>query len=313
MWRLLVRAGSGVTIGAIGVLTAALIIGRLLPTVEIAFDSARNGNIDLLLLDAGRGIAARLTRDDTLDSGAAWSPDGQHIAYVATDPQRREQALMVMNWDGTDPRRLTTLRLNGMNNAAAAWSPDGSQIAFTTTDDSGSQGIYLINVDGTSLQRITERRGNVFSPTWSPDGRLAFAWSPVANTEIYVFDPRLVTLLDSHTTTPKPQRVTDSYYTDTAPSWSPTGEWIAFISDRTGSSDIYLMRPDGADLHPITHGADREANPAWSPDGAALAFVSNREGAQTVYTMNTDGSNLRRLLPGTFEDARPAWRPNNSS
>ncbi|KXK20331.1 MAG: WD40 domain-containing protein [Chloroflexi bacterium OLB15] len=292
-------------------LAGALVVGAAAQSDQIAFDSARSGNTDIFLLDTQRGILARLTRENTLDFSPAWSPDGQQIAYISQSPQRLESSLIVMNWNGTQRRSLASVQLNGIVNSALAWSPDGSQIAYTTSDDSGSQGVYMIDVEGSTPLRVTESRGNVFSPTWSPDGQLAFAWSPVANTEIYVFSPQLVETMDSHTPVPSPQRITNSYYTDTAPAWSPDGEWIAFVSDRAGTSDVYLMRPDGNDLHALTATNDRDANPTWSPDGRRLAFVSNRDGARTIYMMWSDGSDVRRLLDAVSEDNRPAWRPGS--
>ncbi len=290
-------------------LAGAVAVGAAAPTDQIAFDSPRGGNTDIFLLDAGRSMLARLTRDDTLDFSPAWSPSGQQLAYISLSPQRLESRLIVMNWDGSQRRAIASVHLNGIVNSALAWSPDGSQIAYTTSDGSGTQGVYLVDLEGSAPYRVTESRGNVFSPTWSPGGRLAFAWSPVANTEIYVFSPQLIETRDSHTPDPSPQRITSSYYTDTAPAWSPDGEWIAFVSDRAGSSDVYLMRPDGNALHALTDTSDLDTNPAWSPDSSRLAFVSNRDGARTLYIMNADGSSVQRLLDAVSEDSRPAWRP----
>lgn len=311
MKRLLLPLVTLCAVACVLALASAMAVGAFAQSDQIAFDSVRSGNTDLFLLDTGRGMIARLTRDNTLDFSPAWSPDGLQIAYISQSPQRQESNLIVMNWNGSQRRILATVQLNGIVNSALAWSPDGNQIAYTTSDDSGSQGVYMVDLEGTSPFRVTEPRGNVFSPTWSPGGQLAFAWSPVANTEIYVFSPQLVETLDSHTPIPSPTRITDSYYTDTAPAWSPDGEWIAFISDRAGTSDVYIMRPNGDELLALTDTSDLDTNPTWSPDSNRLAFVSNRDGARTIYMMQADGSNVQRLLDAVSEDSRPAWRPDS--
>ena len=71
-----------------------------------------------------------------------------------------------MNKDDTSPRQLTTGGTDGLPD----WSPDGQKIAFSRNVD-GNVDIYIINVDGTGLQRLTTAPGNDSVPAWTPDGR----------------------------------------------------------------------------------------------------------------------------------------------
>ena len=98
-----------------------------------------------------------------------------------------------------------------------------------------------------------------------------------------------------------------------APAWSPDSQWIAFGTTHPGLhrySDIYLIRPNGNDLHAITHQGAGGLGPAWSPDGRKIAFVSYRDGNDEIYVMNADGSNQRNLTnsPDT-QDFNPVWPP----
>ena len=64
---------------------------------------------------------------------------------------------------------------------------------------------------------------------------------------------------------------------DSNPHWSPAGEWIVFVSNRAGSSDIYVMRPDGSDTQRIAAGAAGilgYTRPSFSPDGTRI--LANR-------------------------------------
>ena len=80
-----------------------------------------------------------------------------------------------------------------------------------------------------------------------------------------------------------------------APAWSPDGRKLAFVSDRDGNSEVYVMNANGSGQRNLTRNPAFDADPAWSPDGRKIAFVSNRDGSYGVYVMNADGSGQRRL------------------
>ena len=276
--------------------TAFLLLGGQTPTNEIAFDTLRETDFDIYLLDTWRNIRIRLTRSPADEYSPAWSPDGEYLAYVYE--YRNDGAIYIIEANGRNPRRLLDISPTLMN-SSLAWSPDGATLALTKRDES-SQGIFLINVDGTNLRRLSGSEGNAFAPTWSQDEQIAFAWSPVANTEIWVMN---IAEPDSV------HRITDDPLTDTTPAWSPDGREIAFTSDRNLNSDIYLMNPDGSDLRPITYDASRDTMPAWSPDSERIAFISNRMGNNYLFVMQRDGTGIQQLTFDAPVITRPAWRP----
>jgi Tol biopolymer transport system component len=129
----------------------------------------------------GRG-RRQLTYDTKQRSLPAWSPDGRQITFASSDGTTLE--VYSMNADGTTVSRLTTWpdfcrkRSACIENYDLVWSPDGRVIAFEadragTTD--GTYAIYTMNLDGSSIQRVTPSDLSVSSPTWAPDGkRIAF-------------------------------------------------------------------------------------------------------------------------------------------
>jgi Tol biopolymer transport system component len=102
----------------------------------------------------------------------SWSPDGTRIAFST------ENAIMVMNANGTDRRALVRLGFQGMvpgSNELShpAWSPDGSRIAFDSrggTQPMLWRQVYVMEADGTNLHALGQDPFAKSNPSWSPDG-----------------------------------------------------------------------------------------------------------------------------------------------
>jgi Tol biopolymer transport system component len=99
-----------------------------------------------------------------------------------------------------------------------------------------------------------------------------------------------------------------------APSWSPDGSQIAFVSDREGEPNIWVMGSDGSNPVNVTEHEAKDHSPAWSPDGEWIAFASVRESLYwELYRMRPDGSDVQRLT--WWEDASdlsPTWSPDGT-
>ena len=99
-----------------------------------------------------------------------------------------------------------------------------------------------------------------------------------------------------------------------APSWSPDGSKLAFVSVQDGSPDIWLMNSDGSDPVNLTQHEAKDHSPAWSPDGEWIAFASVRDSLYwELYLMRPDGSDVQRLT--WWEDASdlsPTWSPDGT-
>jgi Tol biopolymer transport system component len=99
-----------------------------------------------------------------------------------------------------------------------------------------------------------------------------------------------------------------------APAWSPDGTQIAFVSDRGGSPDVWVMNSDGSEAVNITNEEAKDHSPAWSPDGEWIAFASVRDSLYwELYIMRPDGSDVQRLT--WWEDASdlsPTWSPDGT-
>jgi len=184
---------------------------------QIVFGSQRYGDFDIYIMNADGSNLRRLTHKVGYDGGPWFSPDGKKIAWRAWYPETEEELALwrdcmeknyiigvpldiwVMNADGTGKIRLIR---NGATNWSPSWHPDGKRIIFASNMDDWHDDIkkfghnfelYLINIDGTGLERITFN--NVFDsfPMFSPDGKkLAFASNRNAQkpraTDIFIAD-----------------------------------------------------------------------------------------------------------------------------
>jgi len=97
---------------------------------------------------------------------------------------------------------------------------------------------------------------------------------------------------------------------DRYPRWSPTGERIAFVSDRDAKPEIYIIDADGKGVRRLTTSPPgvSSSSPAWSPDGRLIAFVFGLASDTHIFVMNVDGTDQRLLVSG--RSSGPAWSPD---
>lgn len=270
---------------------------------DIAFQSFRDSNLEIYVMDSNGNNVRRLTNYKEADLVPLWSPTEQKIAYMSFIDKKFQ--VCIMNADGTGQKIISK---SPGDNIPESWSPDGKKLAYCSKEDE-SWDICTVNADGTGLKRLTDGLSYNRGASWSPDGkRISFISIRDGNWEIYV--------MNSDGTEQK--RLTDNSCYDTEPQWSPKGDKIMFMTERDKVNGKYIkraytMNPDGSNQKSLTDSTTSEGLTAWSPDGSKIAF-SRYEGIMThIYTINVDGTSLQKLTDTTYRWGcrLPRWTPDN--
>lgn len=192
----------------------------------IAFETDRDGRWELYLFDITTGAETRLTDHMASDINAFWTPDSQHIIFQS-DRDGEWQIYSVEIATG----KVVKLSDGLTEDHDPAVSFDGTRIAFRAYQrGSNISAIYVMNIDGTDKQMISNPTGSASNHTWAPDDSLIAYQSDLdGDLDIYVYEFR----------TGETRLVTDNDIMDYAPTWLCDAPIIVFTSDVMGDANIF--------------------------------------------------------------------------
>ena len=199
------------------------------------------------------------------------------------------------------------------------WSPDGEKIAFQSDLLDDNVEIYVMNLDGTGLKRLTNNSRVDETPVWSPDGmQIIFAsFTEGGKHDIYMMraDGSEIRNL---TNTPG--------YREDHPKFSPDGTRIIFNSDRDSDPslpdgaydyEIYEMALNGSGLKRLTNHPEWDTYPEISPDGTQILWrrvlMENGQRNSEIFVADRDGSNPINLTNHPGFDGYPTWSRDGSA
>ncbi|NMB64765.1 MAG: DUF5050 domain-containing protein, partial [Spirochaetes bacterium] len=243
------------------------------------------------------------------DDGGGDNPNAlKKIVFVGYQSASSDGDIYVMNEDGSN---IVNLTQTADHESRPNWSPDGTKIYFIKYN-AGVYDLYVMNQDGSNQQKIYSAvSGGDYNI--SPDGsKIALRSWDGSDEEIYVInsDGTGLTIMTDN-----------DLLDDACPSWSPDGNWIAFVSNRDGGGsnyNVYVMSSlSGSIVYKLTSYNDVQFEvPQWSPDGTRIAFrrygnflLSNNH---ELFIIGTNGSNLTNISKNSSNDYYPLWSPDGS-
>ena len=285
----------------------------------ITFGAKTGSGVQLFTVSPnGRGL-----RQITNGPGDAvhpdWSPDGRHIVYEHDwDSDTQCATVDVIDPDGANRISLTT-GTSGCE-GQPSYTPDGSGIVyerfdFSTFDDA----IWGMNANGGDQRRIVDPwpdgLGFATDPNVSPDGTtLSFVgWDGSLVGPPPSSEPAQGLFTSSIDGNNASRLLPFSLDLAVKQDWAPDGTRIVVTTnanhlDPTASANIATIRPDGGDLHYLTHYQDPAVNAyvgSYSPDGKYIVFRLEDHGSYALVKMRSDGSHQQQILP--FSGFRPRY------
>jgi Tol biopolymer transport system component len=211
------------------------------------------------------------------EGGDAAASDDSAAAQPATRPSAATSFP-----DSPDEPHLTNLRMltQAGENAEAYFSSDGRQLIFqgTRPGESTCDQIFIMNVDGSDLRRVSTGEGRTTCGYFFPAGdRILYSSTH-----------------EKDAACPPP------------PDFSRGYVWALY------DFDIYTAKPDGSDLRRLFGSPGYDAEATISRDGSTIVFTSVRDGDLDIYTMDANGGNVRQLTHEPGYDGGPFFSPDGT-
>ena len=234
------------------------------------------------------------------DWGPAFSSDGDKILFVRSRQVGLPDEIWLTPVTGGGATRL--LSEPGRIVSSPQWSYDGRSVIYSS-NRSGHPSLWRVSLDAPdSIVQIKEAGSPAWDPVVSHRGyRMAYQ-RLIRNLSIWQLD-----LSSSRGERPSILLAATS---DTdqgpAPQFSPDGKKLAYMSDRSGTMEIWVSNRDGSDAFQLT-AVGVAGTPRWSPDSQSIAFDANASNGPKVLTINLRGGAPQLLTPDQFESEVPSW------
>jgi Tol biopolymer transport system component/DNA-binding winged helix-turn-helix (wHTH) protein len=248
---------------------------------SIAFIRNSKDVEDIYVMRGTDGAARRVTFDNRLLSGFAWTPDGKEFVFSSNRGGAVWGLWRVAIDGGSTPERLSvgsesaymptiSLRGNRLAYASGVWSENIWRVPIGVGHHGGKPENFINS-------SASEEEG----PQYSPDGKhIAFQSTRSGNFEIWRADSDGTNLV---------QLTSFGGPLTGTPRWSPDGSHIAFDTRPGAHPNVYVVSADGGPARRFVNDTADEGVASWSHDGRWIYYASNRSGTWQVWKRTADG------------------------
>lgn len=268
---------------------------------QIAFIWNREGFSDIYVISAMGGWPKRMTFDRPAkqywwDEIPRWSLDNQSIAFCMN------KQVYITPVSGGIPRLLSRVL---RNSTSPRWIPNSDFLVVSIEEEIADK-LFLVKRDGSVVRELTDDSGDARDPQPSPDGKhIAFTHRSFADLNRY--EIRTVEIK-----TGMIRKLTgETMQKDWQPRWSPDSKKIAYVSQRTGFYEIWILDIDTGNTQQLTKAGVDFSDFEWSKDGKTIAATINRNGVIDLVTINIGTREVSDLWTAQGIFNRPYWAPND--
>jgi Tol biopolymer transport system component/DNA-binding winged helix-turn-helix (wHTH) protein len=312
---------------------------------DMAYALFDAGGAAIYVMPAIGGPARKLIDLPFGVAGIDWSPDGRYLAYASRQVYCSPNRIYLYCLETGERRPLTEPPRSSQGDFRPAFSPDGGAIAFVRGDRMWLEDIFIMPSQGGEPRRLTSSHRKISGLDWMPDGKsLIFSAGPSGAGDLRLWrlsieDGSLAWLPTAGNRPARPSvaaggsrlvyenqaiecniekigvggggasaPVVTSTRVDYGPQYSPGGNYMSFISNRTGSPQIWVCDGLGDDLRQLTDFEDAYIeNPCWSFDERRVAFTAAPGTYTAIYVAEIETGEVNRLSASDSHEMCLGW------